>query len=58
MARIEWMKGPVRALEKVGWRQGSGTEAQRNTLGTRPGATEVALEKRWQIQESGRNEQD
>ena len=46
------------SLEKVGWRQGGGTEAQRNTVGTRPGATEVALEKRWQIQESGRNEQD
>ena len=40
------MKGLVRVLEKVGWRQGGGTEAQRNTVGTRPGATEVALEKR------------
>ena len=52
------MKVLVRVLEKVGWRQEGGAEAQRNTVGTRPGATEVALEKRWQIQESGRNEQD
>lgn len=27
----EWMKGLVRVLEKVGWRQGGGTEAQRNS---------------------------
>lgn len=58
MARVEWMKVLVRVLEKVGWRQEGGAEAQRNTVGTRPGATEVALEKRWQIQESGTNEQD
>ena len=30
----------------------------RETVGTRPGATEVELEKRWEIRESGANEQD
>lgn len=57
MARAECMKGLVGVMEKVGWRKGGEAEAQRKMMGTRPGATEAELEKKWQTQESCTNQQ-